>query len=580
MITVDSEVFAALQAQVAELVAQNHQLIADNATLRRENAVLREENARLRARVSELEERLAAVERERDRYKKLYELQREENAHLKRGLIGQKSHRAPENDAQLTLEVLGLVLGDGQSADGQDLRGAATPRVQLVPAHQRRKPVRRPLPENLPRVCFEVVPPHVEREGLDAFDVIGEDVRETLERRPASVVAVQIIKRKYVRKSERGALTTEVLQAETPELPIPRSTAGPGFLADTVVKRWQDHLPLNRQEQIFRREGIELNRSTLCTWHQQLAELTRPLVEVMFSDAFTAPYLCADATGVLVLHPKRCKRGHFWVLVAPGRHVLFRFSMNHDAAAVDQLVGDYKGHLVVDAHTVYDHLFGVDKATEVACWAHLRQYVLEALATDEDRVREGLACIQALFLIERDIGRAPPERRRQVRRDKSKPIVEKFFTWCAEHRERALEGSPLHAAIRYATNQKEAFLRFLEDPRLPMHNNISELNLRRQAIGRRNWLFVGSEDGGRVNTIFVSLLASCQMHGIEPWAYLRDIFCLLPRWPMPRLLELSPLHWKTTLARDDVQQKLDANIYRRATLLDEPVADPIVVTAS
>jgi transposase len=536
--------------------------------------------AALQARVTELEERLAAVEGERNRYKRLYELQREENAHLKRGLIGQKSHRAPEDDAQLTLEVLGLVLGDGQSADGQDLRGVATPRVQMVPAHERRKPVRRPLPENLPRVRVEVVPSEVEREGLDAFEVIGEDVRETLERRPASVVAVQVIKRKYVRKSARGALTTEVLQAETPELPIPRSTAGPGFLADTVVKRWQDHLPLNRQEQIFRREGIELARSTLCTWHQQLAEIAGPLVEAMFANALTEPYLCADATGVLVLHPKRCKRGHFWVLVAPGKHALFRFSMSHDAAAVDRLVGDYKGHLVVDAHTVYDHLFGAGKATEVGCWAHLRQYVLEALATDHERVREGLACIQALFLIERDIGRAPPERRRKVRQDQSKPIVDKFFRWCDEYREHALEGSPLHAAIRYATNQKEAFLRFLEDPRLPMHNNISELNLRRQAIGRRNWLFVGSEDGGRVNTIFVSLLASCQMHGIEPWAYLRDLFCLLPSWPMPRILDLSPLHWKTTLEREEVQHKLDTNIFRRATLLDEPVADPIVVAAS
>lgn len=532
------------------------------------------------ARVADLEERLAVVEGERDRYKRLYELQREENEHLKRGLIGQKSHRAPENDAQLTLDVLGLVLGEGQSAEGQDLRGVATPRVQLVPAHERRKPVRRPLPENLPRVRFEVVPPHVEREGLDAFEVIGEDVRESLERRPASVVAVQIIKKKYVRKSDRGALTTEVLQAETPELPIPRSTAGPGFLADTVVKRWQDSLPLNRQEQIFRREGIDLNRSTICTWHQQLAELSSPLVQAMFADALTAPYLCVDATGVLVLHPKRCKRGHFWVAVAPGRHVLFQFSMNHDAAAVDELVRGYTGYLVVDAHSVYDHLFGAGKATEVGCWAHLRQYVLEALASDEERVREGLACIQALFLIERDIGRAPPEQRRRVRQEKSKPIVEKFFGWCDEHRQHALEGSPLHAAIRYATNQKEAFLRFLEDPRLPIHNNISELNLRRQAIGRRNWLFVGSEDGGRVNTIFVSLLASCQMHGIEPWAYLRDIFCLLPRWPMSKILELSPLHWKTTFERHDVQEKLAANIYRRATLLEAPASDTIVVAAS
>jgi len=563
-------VLGALQVQVAELIAQNRQQVADNAALREQNAELCTENAELRSRVSDLEERLTAVDRERDEYKKLYDLKRQENEHLKRGLIGQKSHRAPDDDAQLTLDILGLVLGDDRQHEDQELRGAATPGVQLVPAHQRRKPKRRPLPEDLPRVRFEVVPSDVEREGLDAFDVIGEDVRELLERRPASVVAVQIIKRKFVRKSERGALKTEVLQAETPELPIERSTAGPGFLADTVVKRWQDHLPLNRQEQIYRREGIDLNRSTLCTWHSQLADLVRPLVDAMRADALCAPYVCTDATGVLVQFPKRCKRGHFWVLVVPGKHALFEFSMKHDAEAVDQLLGGYTGYVVADAHNVYDHLFGPGKATEVGCWAHLRQYVLDALATDPERVREGLACVQALFLIERDIARAPPDRRTRVRQEKSKPIVEKFFEWCAEHREGALEGSPLHAAIRYATNQREAFERFLEDPRLPMHNNVSERNLRRQATGRKNWLFVGSEHGARVNTTFVSLLASCQMHDIEPWRYLRDLFCLLPGWSALGVLELAPLNWKATLERDDVQQKLDANIFRRATLLEDP----------
>ena len=117
-----------------------------------------------------------------------------------------------------------------------------------------------------------------------------------------------------------------------------------------------------------------------------------------------------------------------------------------------------------------------------------------------------------------------------MRNEKSKPIIEKYFAWCEQERDKALEGSPLHAAIRYATNQRQALERFLEDPRLPIHNNISELNLRRQAVGRKNWLFVGSEDGGHINTVFVSLLASCAMHRIEPWAYLRDLLCLLPSW--------------------------------------------------
>jgi hypothetical protein len=153
-----------------------------------------------------------------------------------------------------------------------------------------------------------------------------------------------------------------------------------------------------------------------------------------------------------------------------------------------------------------------------------------------------------------------------VRAQRSKPIVERFFTWCDEHRDSALEGSPLADAIRYATNQKEALERFLEDPRLPMHNNISERHLRRQAVGRKNWLFVGSEDGAKANTTFVSLLASCAMHGIEPWAYLRDLFCLLPGWPIKRVLELAPVNWEATLREPAVQAKLAANIFRSATL--------------
>ncbi len=517
--------------------------------------------AALQERIAELEARLLRVERERDEYRQLYLLAREENAQLKRGLIGQKAHRPPADEGQLSLAVLGLLLGEEPAA-------ATSAPPQLVAAHTRQQPVRKPFPEHLPRISVEVVPPEVEREGHDAFTVIGVEKREVIERRPASLVVVEVIKKKFVRKAEAAALRTTVLVGDTPDLPIPRGSAGPGLLADTIVKRWQEHQPVHRLESTYAREGIELNRSTLCTWHAELAELVEPLVAAMHRDALTQPYLCTDATGVLVQYPQRCKRGHFWVLVAPRRHVLFKFSLHHDGEAVDQLLGGYTGVIVADAHKVYDHLFGNGKATEAGCWAHLRQYVLEALVIDPDCVRDALACIQALFLIERSIERAPPAERSRIRAEKSKPIVEKFFAWCDEHRDAALEGSPLCDAIRYATNQQAALKRFLDDARLPIHNNLSELNLRRQAVGRRNWLFVGSEDGGWVNTVFVSLLASCAMHRIEPWAYLRDLFCLLPRWPITKVLDLAPVNWAATLQQEAVHATLAANIFRRATLLE------------
>jgi transposase len=512
--------------------------------------------ASLLARITELEALRSEGERERDQYRKLYELLREENERLKRGLVGRRAERPHDDDAQLTLSILEMLLGEAPE----------TTKTHRVPEHTRRTPVRKPFPDELPRVTIELVPPEVEREGRAAFELIGVERREVLERRPASVVVVEVVKQKFVRKDARGALGTEVLAAETPELPIPRGIAGPGLLADTIVKRWQDHLPLARQEGIYRREGIELARSTLCNWHTELAVLAAPLVDAMHEDALGQPYLCTDATGVLVQYPGRCKYGHFWVLVAPGRHALFEFSLQHDGAAVDALLRGYTGYVVADAHKVYDHLYGEGKATEVGCWSHMRQYVLEALVVDAEPVREAMASIQALFLIERGIDRAPPAERAAVRAQRSKPIVERFFTWCDEHRDSALEGSPLADAIRYATNQKEALERFLEDPRLPMHNNISERHLRRQAVGRKNWLFVGSEDGAKANTTFVSLLASCAMHGIEPWAYLRDLFCLLPGWPIKRVLELAPVNWEATLREPAVQAKLAANIFRSATL--------------
>jgi transposase len=296
-------------------------------------------------------------------------------------------------------------------------------------------------------------------------------------------------------------------------------------------------------------------------------------VEAMHADALVQPYVCVDATGVLVQDREKCRNGHFWVLVAPSKHVLFQFSEKHDGAAVDRLLPEYRGTVVADAHAVYDHIYGSEKATEAGCWSHTRKYVLDALRIDPVRVREPFEYIQALFAIERGvIKRAPPAERGRLRREKSGPLVEAFFAWCDRHADHALDESPLHAAIRYATNQRQALKRFVDDPQLPMHNNVSERELRRQALGRKNWIFVGSPDGAHANTTFVSLLASCAMHRIEPWAYLRDLFCLLPAWPVGRVLDLAPANWAVTVENPEVTKRLDANIFRRATLLPAPQA--------
>ena len=442
---------------------------------------------------------------------------------------------------------------------------------QLVKEHKRKKPTgRKPLPDHLPRIEVEVLPDEVTKEGAENFERIGEDVTERLERRPASIVVVQIRKPKFVRIIDRkGDGPVTVYQAATPDLPLEGAVAGPGMLADTLVKRWDDHLPLNRLERIYRREQIDLAKSTMCGWHKQLALLLGPLIEAMRADAFTAPYLCTDATGVLVQAQDKCRRGHFWVLIDPNKHVLFEYTPDHTNDAVDTVLAGYEGYLVADAHAVYDHLYE-GAAVEVNCWAHARRYFFKAMASDPERARVGLALIAQLFRLERSLKKKTRKQKERLRQKHARPVVERFYSWCDALWEGTegilLEDTPMHDAIRYSRNQREGLQRFIKDGRLPIDNNISERALRRQAVGRKNWLFVGNDEGGRTNAVFTSLIASAHRNALEPWAYLRDLFCVLPTWPKHRVLELAPAYWAETSMRREVVAKLDADVFRAATL--------------
>jgi len=215
-------------------------------------------------RLGALEKRVSVAERERDEYRALYLQTMERCRKLELRLLGQKSEKLRGNGAQLSLDVLSIVLEERKRAD-LDAALAFADEEQAVAAHKRRKPTgRKPLPEHLPRVESMVLPPEVEKGGLDAFERIGEDVSETLERRPSAFVVARVVRPKFVRKGRQRDAETDVLIAEPLALPIPRGLAGPGMLADTIVKRWQDHMPLNRLESMYGREGIELARSTMC----------------------------------------------------------------------------------------------------------------------------------------------------------------------------------------------------------------------------------------------------------------------------------------------------------------------------
>lgn len=501
-----------------------------------------------------------AIKIERDTYKRLYLEALTMCRKLELGILGRGRERDLGNPNQIAMALIGMMVGEESPV-------APPPEVEKVCEHERAKPTgRQPLPEHLPRVNVTILPPEVEQKGLDAFEKIGEDVTETVERRPASLVVVRVTKPKFVEKNRDLKFETTVLQAESPELPIMRGLAGPALLADTIVRRWADHLPLHRLERIYGRDGLALSRSTVCDWHLQLTDLVRPLIQAMWKDAFKAPYLCTDATGVLVQAKEKCKTAHFFVVASPERHVLFGYSRKHNAAAVDALLAGYQGTLVADAHAVYDHLYQDGTIREAGCWAHVRRYFFKALDSDPERARHAIDQIGKLFAVERTVAQAPPDLKQINRQRESKPVLDAFEAWCDAESARALDQTPIARATGYARNQRVALRRFLDDGRLPIHNNWSERELRREAVGRKNWLFVGSDEGGHANATFVSLIASCQLHDIEPSGYLRDLFCLLPSWKVADVLELSPLYWKNTTARDDVRKSLESNIFRRASL--------------
>jgi len=543
--------------------------------------------------------------RARDVYRKLIEDLKDENEKLKRGLVGPKSERYKgEDDAQLSLSVLSELLGregvegadaaqlaqelldqaeqeakaagaGGDGSDGDEPDGA-----DEKPHRRPRKPTgrRTAREDRVHKVIWEQVPEEVQRLGLDAFERIGEERMTTVERRVSAVFEVTIVRPKFRAKTdeaveavkqaraERGTLPAEPPQswitvAAPVEPPVPGAMTGPGLLSNLAVRRFDDHTPYNRLESVYEREGMRLGRSTLYGWLDALRELFAVLVEAMLRDARAAPYLCTDATGVLVQAPDKCSRGHFWVMVAPGRHVIFAFSRSHDSNAVDKLLGGYDGYIVADAHVVYDHLYGDDAATEVGCWGHARSYFFKTLESEPEIAREFLGNLRVMFMLERKFADKPRKQRQRMRSNKMTVLVNRHFELCKRHQDSALDGTPLSAAIRYSLNQEQALRRFLDDGRLPMTNNISERQLRRQAVGRKNWIFVGSDDGAAVNTTFTTLIASCHLHDIEPEAYLREVMCLLQDWPKSRVLELAPCNWEQTRQKPETQQLLAENLW-------------------
>jgi transposase len=513
----------------------------------------RDHVAQERERVSQERDRAS---HERDEYKKLYELVSLELERTRRHLFGKKAETVDPSQTQLAFLLATASEKLAQSRDGGSRDKTGGERGKPAP-HGRNK-----VPEHLPTERIELVPAEVQREP-DAWERIGEETRELIEWRSASHVRVVVVRPKYVRK---GADAKKVVIAEPLALPIERGLAGPGLLAWVLVSKFCDHMPLHRLEGILERYGAPIARSTLCGWVEAMHGLCAPLEQAMWQDALQSDYIAVDATGVLVQAKEQCRRSHFWVLASDNGHVLFRYTKRNNKGSVKELLGGYRGYLQADAATVYDFLYLDGDCIEVGCWAHCRRRFFEALSTDRDRANVALGFIAKLYQIDRDTMDMDVERRTWERAARAGPVLNSFFVWVDDEQLQVLPESPIGKAVTYARNQRVALARFLDDGRLRLDNNRSERELRREAVGRKNWLFVGSDDGAKWNATFVSLIASCQQHKLEPWAYLRDLFCLLPDWPKSRVLELAPKHWRQTREQAEVQQRLAANPLRAISL--------------
>jgi hypothetical protein len=351
---------------------------------------------------------------------------------------------------------------------------------------------------------------------------------------------------------------TTILCAGAPEEIIPRGLPTIDLLAHILTGKFADKLPFNRQEGIFARSSVHITRGTMCGWAEQAHGLARFVVDAMCEEARErAHFIATDATGVLVQANEKCKTGHFWVFVADHDHVFYRYSQRHSSDEPKTFLRGFRGTVVADASNVYDALFRLpDGPEEAGCNAHARRYFYKALATNRERALIGIGFFNRLFELERAFAKLPPAERLRLRKEQSAPVVAKLAEWRDEQlgKPDVADGTPIRRALNYLRNHWDALTRFLLDGKIPISNNRSELELRRLVIGRANWVFVGSDDSAAWTCTFVSLVASCQLHGIDPEAYLRDLFRVLPLWPRNRALELAPKYWRATRAGLDPEE--------------------------
>lgn len=454
-------------------------------------------------------------------------------AHLKRIIYGAKSEKfIPSDPAQGSLFEVEPVAVEEKTRQQVSY-------TREVPK-QKKQPLRMELPAHLKRV-EEVVEPADLPLGAKK---IGEAVTEILEYEPGTCFVRRIIRPKYLISTTDEQ--TEIRIAELPSLPIPKGNAGAGILAHILVSKFVDHLPFYRQRQMFKRQQVELSESTLGGWFSAGCELLDPLYEALKKRLLETDYLMADESPMPVQtkdKPGATHRGYQWVYYDPVRRmVLFDYRQSRGREGPRQMLKDFKGYLQTDGYTVYDNLKSKEEMTLLACMAHARRKFDQAKDNDRARAEQALKMFAELYQVEQQARdqQMNHHHRQLLREELSEPVLNRIEQWLQQNLDQVAPSSGIGKAIRYTLQLWPRLERYTQDGRFEIDNNLIENSIRPLALGRKNYLFAGSHKAAQHVAIMYSLLATCKLNDIEPWAWLKDTLTKLPDYPANRLYELLP----------------------------------------
>jgi transposase len=467
-------------------------------------------------------------------------------AHLRRMQFGRKSEKIDRQVEQLELEL--EELESAKAARLEELERKLEP-VKAAAVAAARKPVRRPLPNHLPREVETHMPAEQGCPACGAeLNKLGEDISEVLEWIPASFKVIR-----HVRPKMCCTQCDVIVQAAAPSRPIARGLAGPGLLAHVLVSKYCDHLPLHRQSEIYAREGVELERSTLADWVGSASKLLEPLNEALRKHVLSAAKLHADDTPVPVLEPGKghTKTGRLWTYVRDERPaaqttapaVWFAYTPDRSGKHPHQHLAAFNGTLQADAYAGFNRLYDSGGIKEAACWAHVRRKFFDIQQAHASPLAgEALKRIGELYAVESEIRGRSPDERKEVRQARSVPLIAGLHEWMQQTLAKVSRKSDVAGAISYALGRWPALRCYCDDGLLEIDNNAAERALRTVAIGRKNYLFAGSDAGGERAAAIYSLIGSAKLNDVDPEAYLRYVLERIADHPISRIQELLPWH--------------------------------------